>query len=83
MVRIRLQKPSRQKLYRKFNIVVTDSRRSRDGKPIASIGSYTMFIDGQKKLRINKILLEKFLYEGAQPTKSVQRLLRSVFSKLY
>jgi len=66
-----------------YRIVVTDSRRSRDGKYIESVGHYN---PRDKKLIINKERVEYWLSKGAQPSNTAGRLwkryLTSVSSEI-
>ena len=74
MVKIRLQRIGRKKAPL-YHIIVADSRSPRDGKYIENIGSYnpttipaTISIDKDKALN--------WLQDGAQPTDTVNRILK-------
>ncbi|MFP3976001.1 MAG: 30S ribosomal protein S16 [Dehalococcoidia bacterium] len=83
MVKVRLQRVGKRK-QPSYRVVATDSRAPRDGSFIEIIGHYdpltdpaTVSIDGEKAL--------KWLKAGAQPTKTVDHLLREqgIMEKLY
>lgn len=74
-VRIRLTRvgATKQPTYR---VVVADARNARDGRSIETIGHYNprsepveIVIDAEKA--------KKWLAQGAQPSETVERLLRS------
>jgi len=54
-----------------YRIVVIDSRRSRDGKYIESVGHYN---PRDKKLIVNKERVDYWLSKGAQPSNTARRL---------
>lgn len=54
-----------------YRIVVIDSRRSRDGKYIESVGHYN---PRDKKLIVNKERVEYWLSKGAQASNTAGRL---------
>lgn len=75
MVKIRLKRMG-QKKAPFYRIVVADSRSPRDGRFIEQIGYY----DPTKKpmdLKIDEELATKWLGNGAQPTDTVNRLLKT------
>ncbi len=75
MVKIRLKRMG-QKKAPFYRIVVADSRSPRDGKFIEQIGYY----DPTKEpmdLKIDEELAQKWLGNGAQPTDTVSRLLKT------
>ena len=75
MVKIR-HKRMGQKKAPFYRIVVADSRSPRDGRFIEQIGYY----DPTKKpidLKIDEELAKKWLGTGAQPTDTVNRLLKN------
>ncbi len=75
MVKIRLKRMG-QKKAPFYRIVVADSRSPRDGRFIEQIGYY----DPTKKpidLKIDEELAKKWLGTGAQPTDTVNRLLKN------
>lgn len=71
MVKIRLTRMGRHKspFYR---IVVTDSRKRRDGDYIALVGNYEPF---KGVTNINEDVALDWLNKGAQPTDTVRTLL--------
>ncbi|WP_028973599.1 30S ribosomal protein S16 [Spirochaeta cellobiosiphila] len=73
MVKIRLKRfgAIRRPYYR---IVVTDSRNPRDGKTIEEVGLYHP-IEKENQLVIKEDRVKEWLSKGAQPTKTVKRLL--------
>jgi len=75
MVKIRLKRMG-QKKAPFYRIVVADSRSPRDGRFIEQIGYY----DPTKEpidLKIDEELATKWLSTGAQPTDTVNRLLKN------
>ncbi len=70
MVKIRLKRMGKRK-QPYYRIVVIDSRRSRDGKYIESVGHYN---PRDKKLIVNKERVEYWLSKGAQPSNTASRL---------
>ncbi len=75
MVKIRLKRMG-QKKAPFYRIVVADSRSPRDGRFIEQIGYY----DPTKEpmdLKIDEELANKWLGTGAQPTDTVNRLLKT------
>jgi len=73
-VRIRLARvgATKQPTYR---VVVSDSRNSRDGRSIETLGHYNPRTD-PIELKIDAERATKWLSQGAQPTDTVERLLR-------
>lgn len=74
MVKIRLRRMGKKKapVYR---IVVADSRSPRDGRFIEEIGTYDPTQD-PSVYRIDEEAAKKWLYNGAQPTAEVAKLLK-------
>lgn len=75
MVKMRLKRMG-QKKAPFYRIVVADSRSPRDGRFIEQIGYY----DPTKEpidLKIDEELAQKWLGNGAQPTDTVNRLLKT------
>ncbi|MCX7784627.1 MAG: 30S ribosomal protein S16 [candidate division WOR-3 bacterium] len=70
MVKIRLKRIG-QRNRPFYRIVVADSRRSRDGKYIESVGYYN---PKTKHLTLNKQRVEYWLSKGAQATDTAKRL---------
>ena len=76
MVKIRLRRTGRRHRS-SFRIVVCDSRASRDGKVIETVGSYDpegKIEDQQVQLDAGRI--EHWLSVGAQPSETVAQLLK-------
>lgn len=73
-VRIRLSRHgSKKKPF--YRIVVSDSRSPRDGRYIEQVGTYDpRAVSGGVK--INKEKVEKWVREGAKPTKTVSDLIK-------
>ncbi len=73
MVKIRLRRSGRRNrpFYR---IVVTDSRKARDGEYLESVGYYDP-ID-KRIFNVNRDRIDYWISKGAKPTNTVSRLLR-------
>lgn len=83
MVKIRLQRHGRKKAPY-YHIVVADSRKKRDGRIIEDLGRYNPVL----KTAMVTVDTERALYwlkTGAQPTETVERLLRKegIFYRLH
>ena len=76
MVRIRLTRVGRPKgaFYR---IVVIDSRKRREGRPIEVLGHYDPKKD-KDKVKINYERYSYWLKVGAQPSETVSSLVKNV-----
>lgn len=60
-----------------FNIVVADKRVRRDGRFIERVGFYNpRAVEGEEGLRIAQDRLNHWLSVGAQPSPTVQRLIK-------
>ncbi len=77
MVKIRLARFGRKKMPF-WRIGAFDSRTRRDGKPIEYLGSYDPHQEkAADKVKVNKERAEHWLKHGAQPTRTVAKLLRT------
>jgi small subunit ribosomal protein S16 len=60
-----------------FNVVVADSRNARDGRFVERVGFYDPKApEGRESLRIDLARLEYWKGKGAQPSDTVQRLVK-------
>jgi small subunit ribosomal protein S16 len=59
-----------------YRIVVTDSRRSRDGGYIENLGHYDPRKTTPEPLKVNVERARHWLSVGAQPTDTARRLLK-------
>lgn len=60
-----------------FHIVVTDSRKPRDGRYIERLGFYNPIAAGKEvALQIAEERVNYWISQGAQPSEQVQRLLK-------
>ena len=74
MVTIRLSRGGAKK--RPFyTVVVTDSRNRRDGRYIEQVGSYDPMKEGVN-YTINLEKVDKWLANGAQPSETVNSMIR-------
>ncbi|ABF45778.1 MULTISPECIES: 30S ribosomal protein S16 [Deinococcus] len=60
-----------------YRIVVTDSRRPRDGGYIENLGHYDPRKTTENYLKINAERAAYWLSVGAQPTQTARRLLKA------
>lgn len=74
-VKIRMKRmgAKKQPFYR---LVVADSRSPRDGRIIEQVGYYNPMAE-DKTLKIEEEKVIKWLGNGAQPTETVKRLLKT------
>jgi len=74
MVKIRLKRlgAKRRPYYR---IVVMDSRTPRDGRAIEELGFYHPVEAEDKQISVNQEKVAEWIKNGAQPTKTVKKLL--------
>ncbi len=75
MVKIRLRRMGAKK-QPSYRIVVADSRAARDGRFIEVVGHYNPRTE-PPTIVVNEERLKYWLSQGAQPTESVERILRS------
>lgn len=59
-----------------YRIVVADSRARRDGRFIEEVGRYNPCTD-PSMIKIDFEKLDKWVANGAQPTDTVERLIRT------
>jgi small subunit ribosomal protein S16 len=73
MVKIRLTRLGDKKtpFYR---VIVADSRSSRDGKFIDTVGTYNPLTD-PAEVKFNEVKIKDWIKNGAQPTDTVKALL--------
>ena len=76
MLKIRLKRLGRKKKP-SYRIILIDSRRRRDGKPIQELGFYNPFT---KQIKINLIEIQNYLNQGAQLTPTVKTLFMKAIS---
>lgn len=76
MVTIRLSRSGAKK--RPFyHIIVTDSRKSRDGRFIERLGFFNPVAQGsEEQLRVDRGRVEHWIGQGAQPSDRVAALLK-------
>jgi small subunit ribosomal protein S16 len=59
-----------------YRVVVADSRSPRDGKFIEIVGRYNPQTD-PSTIEIDETKVKEWISKGAQPSESVQRLLKA------
>lgn len=65
-----------------FNIVVADKRERRDGRFIERIGFYNpVAVEGEEGLRIAQDRLTYWRSVGAQPSSTVERLIKQAAAR--
>nr|YP_009346760.1 30S ribosomal protein S16 [Gracilaria firma]YP_009498054.1 ribosomal protein S16 [Gracilaria changii]APR74295.1 30S ribosomal protein S16 [Gracilaria firma]ART65317.1 ribosomal protein S16 [Gracilaria changii] len=74
MLKIRLKRFGRKK-QPSYRVVIIDSKRPRDGRPIEEIGFYNPLTN---KLQINLEKANIRISQGAQPTKKVQQIIKKL-----
>ena len=74
-VKIRLRR-IRQKKAPFYRIVVADSRSPRDGRFIDEIGYYDPTKE-PSEIRVDEEAAKKWLANGAQPTQTVEKILKT------
>ena len=74
-VKIRLRRMG-QKKAPFYRIVVADSRSPRDGRFIDEIGYYDP-TKAPSEIRVNEEAAKKWLANGAQPTQTVEKILKT------
>lgn len=58
-----------------YRIVVTDSRKARDGEYIEQLGTFNPLADSEE-VKVDVELAKKWIANGAQPTDTVKALLK-------
>ena len=58
-----------------YRVVVTDSRKARDGEYIEQLGTYNPLANPEE-VKIDAELAKKWIANGAQPTDTVKALLK-------
>lgn len=58
-----------------YRIVVTDSRKARDGEYIEQLGTFNP-LAGSEEVKVDVNLAKKWIANGAQPTDTVKALLK-------
>lgn len=71
---IRLKRNGRKK-QASYRIIVIDSRRRRDGRPIEDLGYFNPHTDDVK---LNKESFDKWISVGAQPSERVQSIVKKM-----
>ena len=59
-----------------YRVVVTDSRKARDGAYIENIGTYNP-LKNPAEIKVDVELAKKWLSNGAQPTETVKSILQT------
>lgn len=77
MLKIRLKRCGRKKqaIYR---IIIIDSKKRRDGKALEEVGFYNPLT---KEIKLDTEKIEERIYQGAQLTKTVNNLVKSIKNK--
>lgn len=66
-----------------YNVVAADSRNRRDGRFIERLGFYNPVAgDGQEKLRLSMDRVQHWVDNGAQPSSTVDRLIKEFSTKV-
>lgn len=75
MVRIRLRRVGGKK-HPFYRVVVADQRAARNGSFIEQVGTYDPFPD-PPEIKLDEEKINRWIQNGAQPSDSVNSLLRS------
>ncbi len=75
-VKIRLKRTGMKKIP-SYRIVVADSRMPRDGRIIENLGWYNPLVE-PSAIHVDQEKVLRWLKNGAQPTESVEMLLKRV-----
>ncbi len=75
MLRIRLRRVGAKK-HPAYRVVVADSRTPRNGAYVEQVGQYDPMTN-PPTVRLDSTKLQDWMKKGAQPSESVQRLIKS------
>jgi len=75
MLKIKLSRTGK-KGFSTYKIIVAEARSKRDGRYLEALGQYNPNLK-PKLIKINKKRVDYWLSQGAQPTDTVRRLLKS------
>nr|YP_009296693.1 ribosomal protein S16 [Apophlaea sinclairii]AOM65833.1 ribosomal protein S16 [Apophlaea sinclairii] len=78
MLKLRFKRIGRKKLP-SYKIVVIDSKKRRDGRPLLELGFYNPIT---KKVKINSTMIMQKLKEGMKATKTMNRILQKLKATL-
>lgn len=74
MVRIRLKRLG-TKMRPYYRIVVMDSRKPRDGRPLEELGYYHPIASDGQQVKLDEDKVKSWLSKGAQPSGTVKKIL--------
>nr|YP_009019554.1 30S ribosomal protein S16 [Gracilaria salicornia]AHH24522.1 30S ribosomal protein S16 [Gracilaria salicornia]UAD87706.1 ribosomal protein S16 [Gracilaria salicornia] len=77
MLKIRLKRFGRKK-QPSYRVIVIDSKKPRDGRPIEEIGFYNP-ITNKSQINLKKATIR--IHQGAQATKKVQQIIKQLEEK--
>ncbi len=60
-----------------YRIVVMDSRAPRDGRTLEEVGYYHPIEKEDKQIKLNAERIKDWIQKGAQPTKTVKKILNN------
>ncbi len=60
-----------------YRIVVMDSRAPRDGRTLEEVGYYHPIEKEDKQVKLNAERIKDWIQKGAQPTKTVKKILNN------
>nr|BBC77586.1 ribosomal protein S16 [Nitzschia sp. PL1-4] len=76
MLKLRLKKVGK-KHYPSYKFVISESKKSRNGKHLDILGYYNPFL---KNYKFNINIVQKWLFLGINPTKKTLYLLKKYFN---
>lgn len=79
MVKIRLRRVGAKKKPA-YRIIVADSRNTRDGRFIETLGTYNPLCD-PAEIKVDIVKAKEWISKGAQPTDTVRALLKKAEAK--